>query len=81
MLQRFRASLKTFRVRIIAIVALCWLLPMLVLGVYMSGVFVDALRATQRLASTLAVGFQHIAQLADFVQNPTQLQHIVDFQG
>ena len=61
MLQRFRASLKTFRVRIIAIVALCWLLPMLVLGVYMSGVFVDALRAKTEQA--LRSGLIHAEDL------------------
>ena len=61
MLQRFRAGLKTFRVRIIAIVALCWLLPMLVLGVYMSGVFVEALRAKTEQA--LRSGLIHAEDL------------------
>lgn len=59
--QRLRASLKTFRVRIIAIVALCWLLPMLVLGVYMSGVFVDALKTKTEQA--LQSGLIHAEDL------------------
>ena len=44
MLSKLLKSLKTLRVRIIAIVALSWLMPMLLLGVYMSSVFVDGLR-------------------------------------
>ena len=61
MRQRLVDSLKTFRVRIILIVALCWLLPMLVLGVYMSGIFVDALKAKTEQA--LQSGLIHAEDL------------------
>lgn len=61
MLQRLLNSLKTFRVRIILIVALCWLLPMLVLGVYMSGIFVDALKTKTEQA--LQSGLIHAEDL------------------
>lgn len=44
MKQKIRAGTQTIRMRIIAIVALCWLLPTLVLGVFMSRVFFSALR-------------------------------------
>ena len=59
--RRLMSSLKTFRVRIIVIVALCWLLPMLVLGVYMSSIFVDALKIKTEQA--LQSGLLHAEDL------------------
>lgn len=52
---------RTLRVRLLAIVALCWLLPTLALGVYMSSVFFDALRTKTQQA--LVAGASHAEDL------------------
>lgn len=49
--------LHTLRFRIMAIAALCWLLPTLVLGMYMGGVFFDALK--QKTQALLETGAYH----------------------
>lgn len=61
MLQRLKAALKTLRARFIVIVALCWLLPMMILGIYMSGSFMEALKAKTEQA--LQSGLVHAEDL------------------
>lgn len=50
MRKNFWQAFGTMRVRILVIVALCWLLPTLVLGGYMSSIFVEALAEKTRQA-------------------------------
>lgn len=60
-MKKLFASLKTLRVRLLAIVALCWLLPTLVLGVYMSGIFFDALK--EKTEQALISGASHAQEM------------------
>jgi two-component system sensor histidine kinase YesM len=51
-----RASLTSLRLRILAIVLLCWLLPALLLGGYMGSVIFDALQQKTEAALTESAG-------------------------
>lgn len=53
---RMRASFTSLRLRILAIVLLCWLLPALLLGGYMGGVIFDALQQKTEAALTESAG-------------------------
>lgn len=57
MLKKLGSRLHTLRVRIVAIAALCWLLPTVVLGGYMSDVFFRALR--DKTEQALVSGASH----------------------
>lgn len=57
MLKKLGGKLRTLRVRIIIIAALCWLLPTVVLGGYMSDVFFRALR--DKTEQALVSGASH----------------------
>ena len=53
---RMKASLTSLRLRILAIVLLCWLVPALLLGGYMGGVIFDALQQKTEAALTEGAG-------------------------
>lgn len=61
MVKRLLQSLKTLRVRIMAIAALCWLLPTLVLGVFLSSLFVGAMR--EKSEQALVSGASHAQEM------------------
>jgi hypothetical protein len=56
MLKAMKASLTSLRLRILAIVLLCWLVPALLLGGYMGGVIFDALQQKTEAALTESAG-------------------------
>lgn len=75
-----RAWFKTLRFRISAIAALCWLLPTLVLGIYLGNVFFGALR--EKTEAALVSGAEHARTLtAAEVQRAITLSKDATYDG
>lgn len=62
MLHRWKELFSTLRVRISLIAALCWLLPTVVLGIYMGSVFFDALH--EKVEALLISNATHVEEMA-----------------